>query len=1095
MPTNQFLTTFIMRKITNLFTLLMLAICSIGASATTVQTTVTIADGNTSHNPVGYFCTRSNPTLTTTANAGLAGVTIRIDNSAGQWDQANLNSVRHFCMKPGAGQTSTKVIITAPDGYTIKDYSVTFNLFNASYPYIVSSNPDETDIVNNGTAVTSQSSNVVVSASDVNAQSTNFSVYYSGGSTIENAGWLAGTYFTITLENEVYEYTYTYTMYDGTTLTSLGSGSGTATGTSSGYMFTLPDTPAGYAYMGAADPATMTQLNLSGSITATNIALIYSPIITDLANTSSTKVYTLTTPRGYFYAESATQLNGHTGTADATNPMHQWTFVTLDGNMYLYNVGTKKLATFLAVKGRDLVTSAPAVLTTEKSETNPGYPLVFRFTNSEGTTYTMNMNGSCIAMIDTWTEHDKGNTLQIVQVPQITITPDVYKVNFTNSTGTLASVYVDGKEVALGTDIVLTSAATVSSSTSVNAIESYNGFATLAEALADASFAGTVDVALVQNITDITLNVTRGTTVIKTVTVTGVPEGTTVNVAEAVGSPAYVSDITPAEVVGSTENQTVAVTYTSSLPMELADDPEDPDATAYLMTLRTTYAHGNVSSASTYDLSDQTYYWVFGGDEFNGITVYNRGNGYMSVGSTADNSVATFSSTPTAFEIKPNANETNGFNLNIPGTNAYINRRDNKVSTWLSANANNEVGSCLVVYTVNEAISNLITSDIDPYFDYAGCVNALQVTDALNLWPEYSALKAAPNYNDYLTFKAKVEGYQMVEATEGYYQILSGLDAFRTKQSVDKAMYYNDNSKKVAWDNENADAVQIMKLKAVEGTTSYRLYVPLADAYLQSKDGTTNADEASGLAFDVVAKKAAKVALVYNAAGGTDAALHAAGHASGAGVSGSLTGWTADGDASMWILVPATIDEITLISPDGVADGEEVVQGFANNENAQLPLNIGVYTISEETGIGAHLDTIATSQIAGGVGYIISGPKGKVVPLLPIGDVPAPAGNLLVAGDGTLVNGGFILAYKNGEDQAKFWPITGLTVPANRSYLPEGTPTLGLENIFGGLGVDVTGINGVTTGSENGAIYDLQGRRVNNATKGVYIINGKKVIK
>ena len=41
----------------------------------------------------------------------------------------------------------------------------------------------------------------------------------------------------------------------------------------------------------------------------------------------------------------------------------------------------------------------------------------------------------------------------------------------------------------------------------------------------------------------------------------------------------------------------------------------------------------------------------------------------------------------------------------------------------------------------------------------------------------------------------------------------------------------------------------------------------------------------------------------------------------------------------------------------------------------------------------------------------------------------------------------------------------------------------------------VTGINGVTNTlyREQNVIYDLTGRRVNHPTKGLYIVNGKKV--
>ncbi|MBQ7634519.1 MAG: hypothetical protein IJS89_02995 [Bacteroidaceae bacterium] len=42
---------------------------------------------------------------------------------------------------------------------------------------------------------------------------------------------------------------------------------------------------------------------------------------------------------------------------------------------------------------------------------------------------------------------------------------------------------------------------------------------------------------------------------------------------------------------------------------------------------------------------------------------------------------------------------------------------------------------------------------------------------------------------------------------------------------------------------------------------------------------------------------------------------------------------------------------------------------------------------------------------------------------------------------------------------------------------------------------EVTGINSVNAAAQNGAaVYDLQGRRVNGALKGVYIVNGKKVL-
>lgn len=59
------------------------------------------------------------------------------------------------------------------------------------------------------------------------------------------------------------------------------------------------------------------------------------------------------------------------------------------------------------------------------------------------------------------------------------------------------------------------------------------------------------------------------------------------------------------------------------------------------------------------------------------------------------------------------------------------------------------------------------------------------------------------------------------------------------------------------------------------------------------------------------------------------------------------------------------------------------------------------------------------------------------------------------------------------------WPDAGAGV--NRLLFPDGTTT-GIDTIFDGAQ------------TENAPIYDLSGRRVKNATKGIYIIGGKKVI-
>ena len=658
-----------------------------------------------------------------------------------------------------------------------------------------------------------------------------------------------------------------------------------------------------------------------------------------------------------------------------------------------------------------------------------------------------------------------------------------------------AGIIIGGDTINNLSSCFISNLAEISLVSNEYSIADINGKATLAEALAEMTAGDTLTINVTQEMSNVTINVVNGAQTVKTVVVENVASGRTIDVAETIGEVPYVTGYDPATITATADDQTVNVTYTSSLPFTLAADPTSDTAPAYALTLRGYYAHGNdATSTSRYDVTDE-YLWTFGGDEFNGITVYNKGYGYMSVGSETDKSDATFG-TETVFTVKPNDKQANGFNLNIPGTLAYINLRDNKVSTWLNVLADNEVGSCLVAIPEATIVANLIEK-LEDYFHTTDYVGALASADTAALRVDYEALKANPSKADYLTFKANLEA-NLIPLTPGaYYIIQSAYSGYYATQGVYKSMYYSLSSGTVKWRDlhawPEAEIFQVVNNGDASRVANV-LYNPMHNVYLTAANGSVSSDISVAKPFTLSALGGGQFNIFLD---GVSAPLHTAGHSNGEGTNGSLTNWSGGANsASSWYLIPQNIEEITLIAPEGVADGEEVVQTFAHATDAQLPTTITVYTINEELPKGARLNTIDNGQIAGGQGYIISGTKGKVVPLLPVGAaVEAPVGNLLVKGDDSVVNGGFMLAYKKGQSEAKFWTIDGLTVPTDRSYLPAGTPTIGLESIFGGLGDDITGISGITTGAENGAVYDLQGRRVNNAQKGVYIINGKKVIK
>ena len=96
--------------------------------------------------------------------------------------------------------------------------------------------------------------------------------------------------------------------------------------------------------------------------------------------------------------------------------------------------------------------------------------------------------------------------------------------------------------------------------------------------------------------------------------------------------------------------------------------------------------------------------------------------------------------------------------------------------------------------------------------------------------------------------------------------------------------------------------------------------------------------------------------------------------------------------------------------------------------------------------------------------------------------------------DGDYTN--YILAKNNGS--LGFYAVTnGSTLSAGKAYLPLPTAQLPsaarpMKMIFSddeATGIEQT----VSNGEQRGDYYDLQGRRVAKPTRGLYIVNGKKV--
>lgn len=106
--------------------------------------------------------------------------------------------------------------------------------------------------------------------------------------------------------------------------------------------------------------------------------------------------------------------------------------------------------------------------------------------------------------------------------------------------------------------------------------------------------------------------------------------------------------------------------------------------------------------------------------------------------------------------------------------------------------------------------------------------------------------------------------------------------------------------------------------------------------------------------------------------------------------------------------------------------------------------------------------------------------------------------NDLKVSDGSVQGAANIFCLSNGAKGIGFYPVAaGVQVPANKAYLDLSNSPLAPK--FIGFPDETTGIdaleNGEATAEKAGAIYTLDGRRVNgNLSHGLYIQNGKKFV-
>ena len=138
-----------------------------------------------------------------------------------------------------------------------------------------------------------------------------------------------------------------------------------------------------------------------------------------------------------------------------------------------------------------------------------------------------------------------------------------------------------------------------------------------------------------------------------------------------------------------------------------------------------------------------------------------------------------------------------------------------------------------------------------------------------------------------------------------------------------------------------------------------------------------------------------------------------------------------------------------------------------------IPANTGVlYTSTADAGTQVKFYATNTGASFSTDGNILSG--------------TGAAGKTLDVGD-------YVLATINNGQALGFYPINAAAnYGAFKAYIPSGSVSAAKLAINFG---DETGIANLSHEKTDNVYYDLQGRRVMNPTKGLFIVNGKKVIK
>lgn len=207
------------------------------------------------------------------------------------------------------------------------------------------------------------------------------------------------------------------------------------------------------------------------------------------------------------------------------------------------------------------------------------------------------------------------------------------------------------------------------------------------------------------------------------------------------------------------------------------------------------------------------------------------------------------------------------------------------------------------------------------------------------------------------------------------------------------------------------------------------------------------------------------------------------------------------GEAAPWVQDPVTnlpqlklfASNVELTAKLGDNDGEYWATYYHQTASLTADASTTVYTGA--LGTGKVLLTEVNDKVIPAGNAVILKSTSSTITLTPTNASGTLSGNALLGMQTATAAPANAYCLSKGTSGVGFYAFTG-TIPANRGYLVitsigDAPQYLGFDDNGG-----TTGVNEMRNQTEKvrGEVFDLQGRRILNPTKGLYIVNGRKVI-